>query len=75
MVAAAWLSIFSVMIDASFNSFVHHTLGLGLGFAQVYAFLFRVRLLTTVALDMGRPLLSFRSTVLALSNRSAFLGY
>lgn len=56
------------------------TIGLCLlfGFAEVYAFLLwvvRLFRFATVASDMGRALLAFLSTVLALSDGSALFGY
>lgn len=55
---------------------VESSLGSLLGLTQVYAFLFRVVRLfdfTTIALYMSRSLLSFETTVVALSDRPSLL--
>jgi hypothetical protein len=57
--------------------FVEAGLGTLFGFAQVYALLLgvvRLLHLTAVALDMGGSLLAFKTTMLALGDRSALLG-
>lgn len=75
MVTAAQLGLIGAVFDMFIQRVVRRLFGLGFSLAQMYALLFRMRLLSAVTFDMGRPLLSFGTTVLALGDWSALLRY